>query len=232
MTISNGYITAFSIILSGIISWIISAIYFKKNNRENLKNSIVAPLLKFLKQPYNTKTYKQIQKLTQNYSYVYFTKKEKNFLSELTIKYEHFVSFNEITIKTNALCNHFETTLKNIDYNINIEPIFCEGEIIGHDIPSELTYNLYNNVNNLIKYYENDYILNYGELEYKINKLFNNTKNEYFSGNYINFFEQTSLSKIIEGYPKYNDYLTALKELNVSKENFVSLKIAQSVLTI
>jgi len=40
--------TVISIILSGLISWVVSAIYFYRGNRNNLKMSVIHPIISLI----------------------------------------------------------------------------------------------------------------------------------------------------------------------------------------
>ena len=46
--------TLFTVLLSGIISLIISAAYYRKKNRNNLKMSVIHPIISILNDSYST----------------------------------------------------------------------------------------------------------------------------------------------------------------------------------
>ena len=55
----NGF-NVVSIIFSGIISLIISAVYYHKGNRNNLQMTMLFPIVRFLNEQYTRKNYRRI----------------------------------------------------------------------------------------------------------------------------------------------------------------------------
>lgn len=73
----NIIFTLITVGLSGLISLIISHIYFWNGNRNNLKMSVIYPLIDLLKRQYTNDNYQKIVKLSKDYS-VRYLKKEKD----------------------------------------------------------------------------------------------------------------------------------------------------------
>lgn len=76
---SNFYINCFTMItimLSGIISLIISAYYYYKGNRNNLKMSVIYPISILLSDKYNCENYDLLCKISSEYSTRYMFKNE------------------------------------------------------------------------------------------------------------------------------------------------------------
>ena len=57
--------TLFTVLLSGIISLIISAAYYRKGNRNNLKMSVIHPIISILNDSYSRNNYKKIEEIAR-----------------------------------------------------------------------------------------------------------------------------------------------------------------------
>ena len=68
--------TLFTVLLSGIISLIISAAYYRKGNRNNLKMSVIHPIISILNDSYSRNNYEKMEKISKEYSVRYFKRKE------------------------------------------------------------------------------------------------------------------------------------------------------------
>ena len=68
--------TLFTVLLSGIISLMISAAYYRKGNRNNLKMSVIHPIISILNDSYSRNNYKKMEKISKEYSVRYFKRKE------------------------------------------------------------------------------------------------------------------------------------------------------------
>lgn len=73
----NIIFTLITVGLSGLISLIISHIYFWNGNRNNLKMSVIYPLIDLLKRQYTNDNYQKIVKLSKDYSVRYLKKRER-----------------------------------------------------------------------------------------------------------------------------------------------------------
>ena len=64
--LSNWYANCFTIItvvLSGLISLIISAVYYRKGNRNNLKMAVIHPIIRLLQDAYSRKNYDKLNEI-------------------------------------------------------------------------------------------------------------------------------------------------------------------------
>ena len=69
--------TLVTVILSGLISWVISACYYHMGNRVNLKVSVILPVLGVIKETYSEQNYKKLCKFCDEYSAKFMQKKER-----------------------------------------------------------------------------------------------------------------------------------------------------------
>ena len=58
--INANIFTLITVILSGLISWIISVIFYNKGNRENLKLSVIYPIKDILDEKHSWKNYNKL----------------------------------------------------------------------------------------------------------------------------------------------------------------------------
>lgn len=68
--------TIVTVIVSGLISWIISAVYYHIGNRTNLKVSIILPIIELLQSNYTKENYTSLCKLSCEYSVKYLQKRK------------------------------------------------------------------------------------------------------------------------------------------------------------
>ena len=81
--------TLVTVILSGLISWVISACYYHMGNRVNLKVSVILPVLGVIKETYSEQNYKKLCKFCDEYSAKFMQKKERVALSRLKDAYKN-----------------------------------------------------------------------------------------------------------------------------------------------
>ena len=99
--------TIATVIVSGLISWIISAIYFHIGNRTNLKVSVILPIIELLQDKYTEENYISLCKLSGEYSAKYLRKEENRTLTELKSAYKNVYSYEENLVNTNILLSYF-----------------------------------------------------------------------------------------------------------------------------
>lgn len=78
--------TLISVVLSGVVSWIISAIYFRFGNRNNLKSSVLYPMRTVLSDEPTWQRYKELTSLLKDHSARYLRKGERAIIDRLLIQ--------------------------------------------------------------------------------------------------------------------------------------------------
>ena len=97
--LSNWYANCFTIItvvLSGLISLIISAVYYRKGNRNNLRMAVIHPIIRLLQDAYSRKNYDKLNEIAKDYSTRYLTKTEEQKLNSLLMAYKEVSTYNDI----------------------------------------------------------------------------------------------------------------------------------------
>ena len=139
----NWYANCFTIItvvLSGIISLAISAVYYRKGNRNNLKMAVIHPIIRLLEEAYTRQNYNILCDISKEYSVRYMSKNEAKKLTLLLSAYKEVSSYNDIYVSANILFSYFEYTLKKNNIEVKPVPFEHEGEIIYYDYPPDLHY--------------------------------------------------------------------------------------------
>ena len=72
-----GLITVF---LSGLLSWLISALDYRKGNRNALRLNVIFPIKRVIVEPRSWKNYKALEDLSKSYDAKYLTRHEQNML--------------------------------------------------------------------------------------------------------------------------------------------------------
>ena len=141
----NIIFTLITVGLSGLISLIISHIYFWNGNRNNLKMSVIYPLIDLLKRQYTNDNYQKIVKLSKDYSVRYLKKREREQLFSLLNVYKKAIVKTEDNVCVDILFDFFLNVLKKENINVYVIPIEIDGELVDYDFPSDL-YSLEDNL--------------------------------------------------------------------------------------
>jgi len=59
--------TLITVVLSGIISLAISALYYRKGNRNNLRMAVIHPIIRLLEEAYTRQNYKLLCEISKEY---------------------------------------------------------------------------------------------------------------------------------------------------------------------
>lgn len=103
--INANIFTLLSVVLSGLVSWIISAAYFSIGNRNTLKSAILHPMRRLLEQPPSWSNYRTLTELTKEHSIKYLQKASVLYSTNYCLPMKMFV---DITMRLSALrvCLH------------------------------------------------------------------------------------------------------------------------------
>ena len=88
--------TMITVVLSGIVSLIISAVYYHKGNRNNLKMSVIYPIVRLLKDGYTRQNYNSLCEISKEYSTRYMSKNEAKKLMLLLVAYKEVSTYSDI----------------------------------------------------------------------------------------------------------------------------------------
>ena len=216
VNINANIFTLLTVVLSGIISLIISAIYFHIGNRNNLKSSLLHPMKKQLEEPYSRDKYKILEEIYRGYSAKYLKEAEKCVIDTLLSAYKDVCTYNEDMVNTEILFSYFTYKL----------PFVIDDEIISMDFPDGLS-SIKGELRDIIRRYSYE-DENTSYLEEKISCLFNAYCKEYYYANAdITFFDDFSLEKVLEKSRIRNEWDCKLKSMEDAKKAFFALSVLQ-----
>lgn len=224
----NQIFTLITVLLSGLISWIISAVYYRKSNRNALKQNVILPIKRKLKETRSYNNYKELEKLSKAFETRYLTKKEQNALSNLLEEYRKVYDYNRSYIYAESLFSHFLKTLKENNVETEVVPEYFEDEMVYYSTPSELYY-LVDDVKRIIDDHppEYDYDKEVEPIENKIKHIFKVYCKRYLEDKEIDFFNQTNVYDIYMNSPIKSEWDNKLSTYYLIEKQFLLMKICE-----
>lgn len=132
--------TLLTVVLSGLISWFISAKYFTKGNRENLRVSLLYPMKQIIEESYSWKNYQKLVCISKEYSARYLKKSEVEIVSKLLDSYKEVCRYDYDFVCADSLFSYFKKKLEENKIVLKYEPIYVDGELVDVDFPGDLLY--------------------------------------------------------------------------------------------
>ena len=132
--------TLLTVVLSGLISWFISAKYFAKGNRENLRVSLLYPMKQILEEAYSWKNYQRLVHISKEYSARYLKKSEVEIVNKLLDSYKEVCRYDYDFVCADSLFSYFKNKLEENKIDLKYEPIYVDGELVDVDFPADLLY--------------------------------------------------------------------------------------------
>lgn len=218
--------TLITVLLSGLISWWISAAYFRKNNRNALRLNVLFPIRRIISEPRSWKNYKTIEDLSKEHDSKYLNKKERTTLTSFLSAYKTVCSYKYSSVCAESLFSYFCYKLEKCGINTKPVPIEIDGEIVDYDIPSELLY-LQDDLSKIIedRPYEYDEEGNTTDI---IKVLFEVYCKKYFTDKKIDYFDDFTLDEILKKSRVRNEWNEKLSTYEHAKEAFLSLKVFEN----
>ena len=220
----NNFANFISIILSGLLSWIITVFYFRKGNKHEASAFVVEPIKRILEKGICKENQLKLNDLSKVYSFRYLPKKKRDCISNLIDAYASVSEHNQKEIDAQSILEHYFNTLKEKNIKTDICPV-CdnEGEIVFYEVPSELELYMYTDIVGLFGKYPID-IIDDNDMETTLNKILNSYTNRYLAKDIsINFFEGTSLSIILKESTITKKGEETLKNFENSKNTFLKM---------
>lgn len=221
--------TFVTVILSGIISWIISAAYYRKTNRNALRQNVIYPIKRKLIERHSLNNYKEIETLSKVFETRYLTRKEQKNLNNLLVEYKTVCDYDRSYVYAECVFSYFCETLAKNNIDINVFPIYHEDEIIGYDEPTEMYY-LIDDIKRVIDNIPSEYDPEYEEsetVEQKITPILKYYCNKYFSDKEVEYFSDTTVYEIYKSSPAKAKWEQRAKTYRLTKEKFLNMKICK-----
>lgn len=124
-----------TVVLSGLLSWLISALYFRKGNRNALRLNVLFPINRIIKETLSWKNYKELEDLSKAYDAKYLTRHEQTVLNEFLLSYKDICSYSYSYVCAESLYSYFLYKLKQNGIDIQPIPIIIDDEIVDYEEP-------------------------------------------------------------------------------------------------
>lgn len=221
--------TILTVIVSGLISLLISKYYFKKsndvNNRENLKISVIHPLIALLDSAsYTVEKYNRLVALEKEYSMKYMPATERACLANLRAAYKDVAYYDEDAVNAKILFSYFERCLSEQGIKWDPKPVEINGEIVDYE-PPDGYFELEDDIARVFGRF--DYHIEPVECQDMLERIFNNHVRNYCSGKKASFFKDATLPKIIkqdERTAKNNEMFVKYQQLKTEFLAFPLIK--------
>lgn len=220
------WLTIASIVLSGFISLVISAYYYHKGNRNNLRMTVIFPIVSLLEDSYSRKNYNSMFELTKEYSLRYMNKKELKCLTELVTSYKEISYYDDARVDAECLKSYFDYVLEKNGICVKPVPVQYEDEIVYYDYPDNYHFMLGDLEKILLKY---DYQFENIKCKENIISIFLSFCKECYGVSDISFFEDYSLEEVLSKSKVRVEWNEKFENIRKTKEKFLSLHIVQEI---
>ena len=210
-----------TVLLSGFISWLISALYFRMGNRNALRLNVLFPIRRILDEPRSWKNYKALEELSKVYDAKYLTKKEQKLLNEFLSAYKTVCTYNYSYVCAESLFSYFHYKLKQNGIDVTPVPIVIEGEIVDYEEPVDLLYlrdDLTRAIENRPPEYEESDIL----IE-EVKALFQAYCKEFFTDKEIIYFDDLTFDEVLKKARIRNEWNEKLAKYKETEQQFIQM---------
>lgn len=212
--------TLVTVILSGLISWIISACYFMKSNRDALRANVLYPMKRILEETYSWKGYNSLVETSKQYSSKYLYNSEQIIVDNLLSAYRVICRYNYESVCAESLFTYFKNKLEQNGINTTPIPVYYEDEVVDVEFPSDLLYmtdDLARVIRNYPPEYDEEICLD------QIISIFNIYCKSCYSNKEITYFDDHSLKEILKKSPNSMQWEENFANYNIAKEKFLNL---------
>lgn len=217
--------TFITVVASGIISWLISAVYFRKSNRDTLNAAVFYPIRRLLNEGISADNYQTLIELTKDYSMRYIKNKERPVIEELLSAYENVKDYKKEETYANSLYDYFKLRLRKSGVNTKPVPVRDEGELVAQEEPGGVKYL----ASDLQKIFENNCITDEEDCEWeykeeilRVFKLY--AKECYGVDKEIPFFDDHSIIEVLKTSKTQKKWDVKYERYKAAKEAFLNMK--------
>ena len=222
--------TLITVILSGFISWLISAIYFYIGNRNNLKVSVICNIIQLLSKDYSKEGYDLLYSLSKDYAVRYMNKNERRKLTQLLSAYKDVSLYNDIDVNAEIMFAYFKYELNKNGVKLKFIPIYCENEYVYDDYHPDLCY-MIDDLKRVLKkyniYFQEQELESAERCQYDIESIFKVYAKNCYNIENIDFFKDYSFDDVLDKTKIRTNWNNKFEILNAAKEQFLNLKIVK-----
>lgn len=222
--LKENWLTIVSIILSGIISWAVSAIYFHKGNRGSLQSSVLFPMLYIISEPVSRKHFVEVKELSQNPLIRFFTKDEKRVFLSLVKEYRLVCSYNENSANATAIVSDLEIRLKKMGINPRCIPMELDDGSYEFVYPDEINY-LHTDIEKVFEKF--CWQTETAECTEQILSLVKKFVKDFYTNDIVKLCSQYDIKSIIENAPITEKWNWKFEKYNTAKKEFEALRIVK-----
>lgn len=212
-----------TVVLSGLLSWLISALYYRKGNRNALRLNVIFPIKRVIVEPRSWKNYKALEDLLKSYDAKYLTRHEQNMLNKFLAEYKNVCTYNYAYVCAESLFSYFQYKLKQNEVDITPVPVIIEGEIVDYEAPVDALYlrdDLAKVIESFSPEYEDDRIL----VE-KVKALFHLYCKECFVDKEFTYFDDFTFDEVLKQARIRNEWDDKLKGYKKVEDQLMQLSI-------
>lgn len=215
--------TMISVILSGLVSWVISAIYFSIGNRNNLRASVLYPVKQLIEGvPATWDRYRKLREYTKDYSMKYLKRREFLVVEELLATYHQVCLYKYERVCAESLQSYFVHTLKM--NGIDPTPIRVWNDDDGGidvGMPDEMLY-FSDDVERIIMQYPPEYD---AERCYEeVSLVFELYCKKCYTDKNISFFDDSTFLEVLENAENKIEWDEKFQRYKKAKEAFFKIK--------
>jgi len=228
--IISNWLTIASIILSGLLSWLISVGYYRKGNRSNLQMNVLLPMIQILNKPFSTDRYRELCILSKNYYTRYLTSGERKKLVAILDAYDQIEVYDPLYIDAECLVSYFEYTMKRNKIKIIKIPFKVGNNIEFYEVPCG--YDLItDHVHEIIKHYSRyDLDCDPRDAEKDVITLFDRYQKQYYSDDQkVDFFKDFSYTEVLKQSYKRREWEQKINDCKERIAEFKDLRIVQEL---
>ena len=220
--INANIFTFLSVIASGLISWKISAVYFKKGNRDNLKSSVLHPMRRLLEGTCSCEKYKELSALSKEYSSKYLKGEEHIIVDKLLVAYKSVCTYHYDQVCAESLFSYFKHKLKKNGIDPAPVPIYIDDEIVDVEVPGDMLY-MRDDLARAIEQYPPEYDTD--NCQNAVEMLFNHYAKSCYGAEPLVFFDDFPINEVLKkarNRSEWNNKFDAYKE---AKQKFLEMDV-------
>ena len=220
--INANIFTLISVVLSGIVSWVISAVYFSIGNRNNLRASVLHPVRRLLENAPSWDKYRTLTEYTKDYSMKYLKRKERPVIDELLSTYKDVCHYNYEAVCAESLFSYFNYKLKKNGIDPSPIPVYIEDELVDVEFPPEMLY-FREDVARAIEQYPPEFDTE--NCTNAVLKLFDFYCKKCYTDEKIVFFDDNSILEVLKKAKNRSEWNEKFSRYTAAKDAFLNMKV-------
>lgn len=215
--------TLITVIVSALISWGISALFFHRGNRNALRSNVIYPIKRLLDNKYSGKKLTELSELSKKYENKYLSKKELKVLDQLISSYRQAYQESSEYIYAESLFSYFCYKLRK--NNIDPQPVPINddnGDPVAYDYPNDI-YNLRHTLFEIMQRNPPEYDEKSSQQD--VQDAFDFYCKLCYTEEPITYFDDFKISEVLEKSHVHSEWIKKQNEYESIKNKFLALRI-------